>query len=167
MPSLYINNSPSSSKTINSTGNSVTIALQPSILLDTTKTNTLKVLNANITYCDPNVTSENNQFTYIYNGVTYTKTIPTGLYSLFDLDDTISRFTNAQNGKQLFSFSANEATSTLFVYFLAKTIIDCSTPNNIMRTLGFSDSQIGGFVTDSAYVESTKSAKLNNLTQIF
>ena len=167
MISLYINNTPSSSKTINSKANSVNVQLQPPILLDPKKQYQLRVLNANIVYCENNITSANNKFTYTYNGTTYTKTIPVGLYSIDDINNTIARFTTVQNGQQLFAFVANEATATIIVYFAtANTFIDCSAANTVMTILGFSSSVIGGFTGTDGWTESTNTAQLNTLTQI-
>ena len=86
MISLYIHNTPSTSKTINSNANSVNVQLSPPIILDATKKYQLRVLNANIVYYENNITSAKNKFTYTYNSVPYTKTLPVGLYSI---DDTI------------------------------------------------------------------------------
>ena len=73
MISLDINNTPSNSKTINSTANSVNLQLQTPILLDQSKKYQLRVLNANIVYCENNITILNNKFTYTYNSVTCKK----------------------------------------------------------------------------------------------
>ena len=106
MISLYINNTPSSYKTINSTYNSVTLQLQPPILLDPNKKYQLRVLNANVVYCQPNITSANNKFSYWVNGVNYVKTIPIGLYGITDIDNTISRYTTSHSIVQ-FSIKRN------------------------------------------------------------
>ena len=104
------------------------------------------MLNANIVYCENNITSANNKFTYTYNSVTYTKSLPVGVYSIDDINDTIARFTTVQNGQQLFAFVPNEATSTIVVYFATtNTYIDCSAANTIMTILGFASVVIGGF----------------------
>ena len=167
MISIYVNNTPSQYKTINSTYNSVTLQLQPPILLDPNKKYQLRVLNANVVYCQPNITSANNKFSYWVNGVNYVKTIPIGLYGITDIDNTIARYTTAQNGTQLFSFQPNEATSTIIVYFAqANTYIDTdNVANSIMPILGFTDGQFGG-VSAGGSVESTQQAELNTLTQI-
>ena len=170
MFSLYVNNNTNDpTKIVNSTGNAVTINLSPPIILDQTKRYQLRVLQANIVFCQPNITSANNQFTYIYNGTTYTKTIPIGLYGTDDLNTTIGRLTTAQNGNQLFVIKPNEACDTTIVYFLtADTFIDCSTPNNVMSILGFPTSagQIGGYPDGDGSVESGIQASINTLQLI-
>ena len=168
MFSIYVNNTPDSNKIINSTSNSVRIYLNPSIELDTQKKWQLRVLSGNIVYCEPNITSSNNKFSYIADGVTYDKTIPTGTYSLDDLNNTIARITTAQNGSQLFAFVGNEATSTVIVYFAQpNTYINLSS-DSIMSLLGFGTAipRIGGFLTKTGSVESTQKATLDNLQLI-
>ena len=80
MISLYINNTPNEYKQVSSTGNKITLQLQPSIILQKDNKYQLRVLSANIVYCQPNITSLNNTFTYQYSGTWYTKTLPTGIY---------------------------------------------------------------------------------------
>ena len=113
MLSLYIDNNEGSYKKVNPSGNEVNIALQPPIILKKDKKYQLRVLSANIVYCQPTITSADNKFIYKFNNVWYTKTIPTGVYGLTQINDTIARINTAQHGHQLFAFVANEATSTI------------------------------------------------------
>ena len=168
MFSIYVNNTPDSNKIINVTSNSVRIKIDPLINLDSSKKWQLRVLSANIVYCQPNITTTNNKFSYIVDGVTYDKTITTGTYSLDDINNTIARITTAQNSSQLFAFVGNEATSTVIVYFAQpNTYINLSS-DSIMTLLGFGTAipRIGGFLTKTGSVESTKQASLNNLQLI-
>ena len=169
MLSLYINNNEGSYKKVNQQGNEVNVQLQPPILLDKNKKYQLRVLSANIVYCQPNITSANNKFIYKYNNVWYTKTLPTGIYGLTQINDTIARINTAQHGHQLFAFVANEATSTIIIYFSdPNTYIDCTTLGTIMPILGYgnSTSDIGGYTTSFGYVQSTEQAHLNTLQEI-
>ena len=170
MYSLYINNTPDTNKIVNINGNSVTMYLSTPIILDKSKDWQLRVLQANIVFCEANITTLNNQFTYKYNNITYTKTIPTGLYGIDEINNTIARMTTGQNGDQLFDFVANPSTSTIIIYYLTpQTFIDCATPNNIMSILGFNASTglIGGFAGNTGSIESAdEQAHLNTLQQI-
>ena len=110
--------------------------LQPAIILDANKKYQVRVLNANIVYCENNITSANNKFTYTYNSVTYTKTLPVGLSSIDNINNTIARFTTVQNGQQLFAFVPNKATGTVIIFFATiNSFIDCGASNSIMPIL--------------------------------
>ena len=170
MFSLYINNDSNQYKQVNTTANRINLQLQPPIILDTKHNQKyqLRVISSNIVYCHPNITTKNNTFRYKYNNVWYDKTLPTGIYALKNINDTVARITNAQNGLQLFAFQANEATSTILIYFAyADTYIDCTSANSIMEILGYSSSHgvIGG-VSANGFVETTEQAHLNTLQEI-
>ena len=63
MYSLYINNNANSSnKIVNSTGSSVTCYFNPPIQLNPDKKYEMRLLQANLVYCQPNITSANNNF---------------------------------------------------------------------------------------------------------
>jgi hypothetical protein len=166
MYSLYLNNSPSANKTINKTANSITCYFNPSIDLDPKKRWEMRLLQANIVYCSPNITSKNNVFSYTYDSIVYTHTFDTGLYSLVDINSQIARWTVQDTGITFFSFQANEATSTTLIYFsTANTSIDCTISNCIMGILGFPVSS--GHLTCSvdSYIQSPSPIMLNSLQQ--
>ena len=124
MLSLFINNNQSNQKIINPTGNQVTVNLNPPIILDDNKDYQIRLLNSSITYCMPNVTSKNNTLSYMfnYNGTQTQRTLTfdDGLYSINDINFTISRFTEiGMNGNDasLIQFYADESTSKIIVYF--------------------------------------------------
>ena len=105
MISLFISNNPSSNKIVSTLGNQVTVQLNPSILLDEKKTYHLRLLQANLIYCQPNIFSgKNNQLTYKYTSSKFTpqaeKTIvfDTGLYTIQDLNTKISLYMLAEEG---------------------------------------------------------------------
>ena len=171
MLSLYINNTPAINKTINDKGNRITLNLSESIDLSKEKYK-LKLLQASIVYCMPNVTSKNNLFKYSYNGTNYTYTLPVGLYSLDSLNKTIAIQTLKQVGNEyVFYFQADEATSQIQVYFTAVSCsIDCSGNTNIMSNLlGFeNDISVGDFTVadDTSYATGSFKAQLNSLQNI-
>ena len=102
MYSLYLNNSPSSNKIINSTANSITCYFNTPIELDPKKKWEMRLLQANIVYCSPNITSKNNVFSYTYDSFVYTHTFDTGLYSLVDINSQIARWTVQDTGITFF-----------------------------------------------------------------
>jgi len=71
MQSILVTNSPSSNKVVNNTGNKVTISFSVPINLDDGKQYQLRLLQGEITYCMPNITSKNNKFKYSYNSTNY------------------------------------------------------------------------------------------------
>ena len=50
-----------------------------------------------------------------------------GIYSLKNINETISHITTAQNGSQLFAFVADEATSSVLVAFIISAILNKET----------------------------------------
>jgi len=147
--------------------NSITCYFNPPIELDPKKKWEMRLLQANIVYCSPNITSSNNVFSYVYNGVTHTHEFDTGLYSLVDINNQIGRW-NVQdtNGITLFSLQANEATSTTIVYFSTTgTSIDCTIANTIINILGFPVSSGHISAPTDSYVRSPNPIMLNALQQ--
>ena len=173
MLTLYINNTPNDvNKKINDKGNRVTLNFASSIDLSKTKY-TMRLLQAAITYCMPNIiTGKNDLFKYTYNGTNYTYNIPTGLYTLDSLNETISTLTLKQvSNEYVFYFKANSATSQIQTYFTAISCsIDCSGNTNVMsQILGYeNDISIGNFTIadDTAYNTGSYKAQLNSLQNI-
>ena len=167
MYSLTITNKPADNKVINRLGSSVKIFLSDPIELDLKKKYQMRVLSANIVFCEPNITSTNNLFSYAVNGITYSYNIPIGLYGIDDINNIIARKTIAQNGSQLFAFVANPSTSTTIVYFAQPNTYIHLSEDSVMNILGFNTSgSIGGFLTTTGYVETSRSAMLNKLQLI-
>jgi len=171
MLSLFINNNPSTNKIISPLGNQVIVNLNPPILLDEKKKFELRLLNANIVYCMPNVSSNNNTLTYIFQGITHNIIFDNGLYSLDDINITVGLYTAIGNNGgdgSLIQFEADEATSKIYCFFSqAHVIIDCGAGNSIMPMLGFpaSSGQIGGLIIAS-WIKSAVSAQLNAIQNI-
>jgi len=167
MYSLYINNSNSPNKTVNSTGNSVTCSFNPAIQLNPDKKYEMRLLQANIVYCQPNITSANNQFSYTYNSTVYTHTFPTGLYQLSDISNQIARWCTTDTGRYaLFSLTGLDQTSQVIVFFqMSGSSIDCTIPNCVMSIIGFPASS--GVITapSDGYVTSPTNAVLNSLQE--
>ena len=179
--SLYINNTPQIGKVINTTGNKVQIMLGNPIMLDPKKKYQVRLLQASIVYCDPNITSANNKFKYVYNGITHTCIIPTGIYSLETFNAVINQETSKTlNNKKVFAFVGDTATSQVYcLFYLANAQIDLSGSDNVMTSLlRFDVSQetetdglnslIGKFdpITDNSYIYSKNIARFNKLQSI-
>ena len=137
MQPLFISNTPTTNKIINSTGNKVQWNLTTPINLDDGKQYTLSVSQAQIVYCMPNITNKNNLFKYSFNGTKYTYNIPTGMYDLNSLNVVLYNITlTNNNNSEGFYFQADTATSKIKVLFsVIACSIDCSGDTNVMRIL--------------------------------
>jgi len=169
MISLYITNKASSGKTVTSLGNSVTVNLNQPILLDEKKKYNMRLLQANIVYCSPNVyTNVNNVLSYTYNGSPFTITFDQGLYSVDDINTKISIFTLENNSNaSLFTFEPDSSTSKIYtVYNVANIVINCNVAYSIMPLLGFPKAT-GNISGPAKYTISTNQANLNSLQSIF
>ena len=174
---LYIDNKAGKNKIITHNGSSVTVYLNPNIQLNKDKNYTLRLLQASIVFCEPNITSQNSVFMYWTNTndvnttTQYTYNIETGIYSLDDLNEKIGLITNSQCGKKLFYFLANESTGKIYVFFSEPNCsIVCDINNCVMPILGFSavPREIGNFSTidNNSYVESIYKSKLTPIHNI-
>ena len=120
----------------------------------------------------PNVTSKNNTLVYMfnYNGTQTQRTITfdDGLYSINDLNYTISRFTEIGmngNDNSLIQFYADESTSKIIVYFSQGNITIKETNNNIMIMLGFPNTDFGAYATPGD-IKGASRAYINSLQNI-
>ena len=94
---LFINNSDSNAR-VSSIGNVSTTNLNPPIILDSNKTYSARVLSAQILYCFSNIfTGINNNLYYLFKGTSYAITFSAGLYSLDNINETISIQTLSNN----------------------------------------------------------------------
>lgn len=73
-----------------------------------------RVLSSNVWYDFPNIISPNNTIQFTYNSIVRTHTIPTGLYSLHDLKETIKELeVNLGLPQPFFELQADEATGKI------------------------------------------------------
>ena len=137
--SLFINNNPATNKQVSDTGNQVTVFLNPPIVLDDNKSYQMRLLNANIVYSMPNITTKNNTLVYNDGYVNHTITFDNGIYGIQDINKQISNsffVLTDEPSSQFFYFEALESTSYIRLYIdHSYTIKACS--NNIMTLLGF------------------------------
>ena len=167
MDNLLVTNTPDVNKTINSIGSSVTMTLSSPLIFDSNKKYQLRLIQANIVYCTPNIGSafNNNKLEYNVDGVNYTITFPNGLYAISEINNTVSLFTLENNqDASLISFIANEANSTIYLYADTPIIIYASHANSIMQILGFAATDIT--LSSSGYVNGENQAMLNTLQNI-
>ena len=88
---FYVDNS----STTDANGSYISLNLNPPLYLDTDKDYLVSVVEADITYCQPNVTSTNNLFKFIYPNTsgthnTYSKYLEAGLYDLTELQTQLN-----------------------------------------------------------------------------
>ena len=176
MISLYITNATGENKDVGLLGNRVTLN-NLSINLDNKKKYHMRLLQANIVYCSPNVfTDKNNKLTYKYtNSQTNPQTQKTiefdqGLYSIDDINSKISLYTSALEGNgSLFYFVPDSSTSKIYIVFTQPYItVYCNGTASIMPLLGFpaGSGGIGNYST-SNYEISINQANLNSVQSIY
>ena len=183
MISIFVNNKTSANKIVSKKGNQVTVYFNPPILLEKNKDYQLRCLNASIVYCMPNIfTGVNNKLHYFIDGVMQpssfrTITFDNGLYSLRDINRTISYYTTDPshgNNSKLIQFVADQATSKIYVIFdQANTCISMAYTDTILVLLGFTKEQsdetfsytIGNLLL-KGNIKSAQQAQLNSLQNI-
>jgi len=171
MISLFISNSNQSNKSVSSLGLTVSVNFNPPIQLNPKKKYQMRLLEANIVYCTPNISTalNNNTLSYSKGGTNYTINFPSGLYGLSDINTTVSLATYSQcNDSNLIQFYPNPATSSIYVYFDQSNVsINCAGANSIMAILGFpASTETIGNLSAAGYVEGTQQANLNSLQNI-
>ena len=157
MPSypIFISNVPEAGKIINNTGNEVTVYFNPAIILDSDKSYEMRLSSANCIFCQPNITSDKCKLHYkTSDNVDHVLTFDTGLYSLSDLQDTISEFTvlpSNGNDSYLIFLEADESTSKIIIRFNSLNVsINCAGANSMMSLIGFPSSM--GTIGNVSYI---------------
>jgi hypothetical protein len=140
----FSSNKSTGAQNIQNNGASFSVALNSPIYIPKgTVDCTVEVLQAAVWNTSPNIAAEfgNNRISFTYNEALYNFVIPDGLYSLKDLNATISRlFANAGLPSNLFLLSGDDSTQkTIITYTLAGVRIDFGILNSIRTVLGFDD----------------------------
>ena len=164
---LFITNQSGPNKNIFNNGASVTTTLSPPIILNPNKKYQMRLLQAAIVYCQENISAalNNNTLSYSVDGVTYNMTFADGLYSLQDINNQLSLFTNTNNeDPNMIQFYGNDTNSTVYVYVDTPLVIFASESNSIMSILGFSKTDIT--LGTGQYANSETRANLNSLQTI-
>lgn len=128
---------------VNSTGSrfSVNMSTFPVVVPESAKNCTIRVIGASIPYVSPNIEAGiNSEFYFTYNAVAYQISLPTGLYSLNDIQSSINL--GLQNigpavPSNLFSFIANNATQRVTIVFNGIAQIDFTQGDTFRDILGF------------------------------
>ena len=151
----------------NSLGNESSYQLNPSILLDPNNNNYYEMLSATVVYNTSNLSASklNNTFTFD-DGVLHTYIFPDGLYSLADIQETLSEnLVNDGLPSNLFILSGDSSTQKTSLQINAVGVsIDVSTNTLLNKLLSFT-SNIGPTVLSDGWYESNDVAKLNSLLE--
>jgi len=172
MISLFVSNS--DSRYTSNNGSTVTLPLNPAIILDPTKKYYASAVEIDVVYCFANIfTGKNDKFKYseMKGGVltAFTHTISQGIYTWRALQDEINRCTQTDvQNNGLFILEPDTSTSHMFIHFMTTTCkIDCTGSDNMMKILGYSatDGVIGPVAYKNNYAEGSN-AQLNNIQNV-
>ena len=101
------------------------------------------VINAELWWNTPNITTDNNEFKFSFNnGVSWVSVLlPTGIYSIQQLDKTIDIYVKNYTGLSgLFNLSSDDAQGkTVFTFSRATDAVDFSITTGFGRLLGFNN----------------------------
>lgn len=132
---------------------------------------TLSTKNANIWFNTPNVVEGVNNLFYLTDNsipFTYNIALPTGLYSLEDINQEINnQIINSGGSSNLISISGNSATQKVVIKYNAPNLrVDFTQPNTLRELLGF-NSRLSPLSGPSSLVGQTDvgdtTAQLNTL----
>lgn len=171
---LTFTNNPSLGATnISSDGSQFSVTLDKPLHIDKSCVScTGEVIFASVWYVMPNISEKlgNNNFTYIYNGNTYTIIIPDGLYSLDQVNSYISK-NFLENGfdTSLIVISGDDATQKSVLTFLfANTYVNFNVPNSIRTVLGFEATLVPSSPQGANYfIYSPNEAKFNSINNFY
>jgi len=170
----FSSNTSTGATNIQNNGASFSVALNSPIYIPRgTVDCTVEVLQAAVWNTSPNIAAEfgNNLLRFIYNAVVYDFIIPDGLYSLTDLNTTISRLlANAGLPSNLFLLSGDQSTQkTVITYTVAGVRVDFTIANSIRTVLGFDSrlSPAGGNSVAGQSDFSDNTAVFNRINSFF
>jgi hypothetical protein len=138
----FSSNTSTGAQNVQNDGASFSVALNSPIYIPKgTVDCTIEVIQASVWNVSPNIAAEfgNNLLNFTYNEVPYEFVIPDGLYSLTDLNTTISRLlANAFLPGNLFLLSGDQSTQeTVITYTVAGVRVDFTINDSIRTVLGF------------------------------
>jgi hypothetical protein len=170
----FSSNTSTGATNIQNNGASFSVALNSPIYIPKgTVDCTVEVLQAAVWNVSPNISADfgNNRLRFGYNEVGYTFVIPDGLYSLTDLNATISRlFANAGLPSNLFLLSGDQSTQkTVITFTFAGVQIDFDITDSIRTVLGFDArlSPLAGNSTAGQSDFSDNTAVFNRINSFF
>ena len=170
----FSSNTSTGAQNIQNNGASFSVALNSPIYIPKgTVDCTVEVLQAAVWNTSPNIAVEfgNNRLSFTYGAVVYAFVIPDGLYSLTDLNTTISRLlANAGLASNLFLLSGDQSTQkTVITYSVSGVRIDFTNPDSIRTVLGFDArlSPAGGISAAGQSDFSDNTAVFNRINSFF
>ena len=170
----FSSNTSTGATNIQNNGASFSVALNSPIYIPKgTVDCTVEVLQAAVWNTSPNIAVEfgNNRLSFSYSELLYDFVIPDGLYSLTDLNTTISRLlANAGLASNLFILSGDQSTQkTVITYSVSGVRIDFTNPDSIRTVLGFDArlSPVGGISAAGQSDFSDNTAVFNRINSFF
>ena len=170
----FSSNTSTGATNIQNNGASFSVALNSPIYIPKgTVDCTVEVLQAAVWNTSPNIAVEfgNYRLSFSYNETVYGFVIPDGLYSLTDLNTTISRLlANAGLASNLFILSGDQSTQkTVITYSVSGVRIDFTRPDSIRTVLGFDArlSPVGGISAAGQSDFSDNTAVFNRINSFF
>ena len=170
----FSSNTSTGAANIQNNGASFSVALNSPIYIPKgTVDCTVEVLQAAVWNTSPNIAVEfgNYRLRFTYNENVYGFVIPDGLYSLTDLNTTISRLlANAGLASNLFILSGDQSTQkTVITYSVSGVRIDFTNPDSIRTVLGFDArlSPVGGISAAGQSDFSDNTAVFNRINSFF
>ena len=170
----FSSNTSTGAQNIQNNGASFSVALNSPIYIPKgTVDCTVEVLQAAVWNTSPNIAVEfgNYRLSFSYNETVYGFVIPDGLYSLTDLNTTISRLlANAGLASNLFILSGDQSTQkTVITYSVSGVRIDFTNPDSIRTVLGFDArlSPVGGISAAGQSDFSDNTAVFNRINSFF
>ena len=170
----FSSNTSTGAQNIQNAGASFSVALNSPIYIPKgTVDCTVEVLQAAVWNTSPNIAVEfgNYRLRFTYNENVYGFVIPDGLYSLTDLNTTISRLlANAGLASNLFILSGDQSTQkTVITYSVSGVRIDFTNPDSIRTVLGFDArlSPVGGVSAAGQSDFSDNTAVFNRINSFF
>ena len=170
----FSSNTSTGAQNIQNNGASFSVALNSPIYIPKgTVDCTVEVLQAAVWNTSPNIAVEfgNYRLRFTYNENVYGFVIPDGLYSLTDLNTTISRLlANAGLASNLFILSGDQSTQkTVITYSVSGVRIDFTRPDSIRTVLGFDArlSPVGGISAAGQSDFSDNTAVFNRINSFF
>jgi len=133
---------------------------------------TVDVIAANIWYVQPNISATlgNNNFTYIFNGISYTILIPDGLYSLEALNSLLSKdFLSKGFNPSLINLTGDYSTQKVIMTFSeTNTQVNFNVTHSIRTVLGFNSVIVPATIQPANYfVYSNSEAKFNTINNFY
>lgn len=132
----------------------------------------IDIIAASIWYVQPNISAAlgNNNFTYIYNGISRTILIPDGLYSLENLNSIISKeFLSQGFDPSLINLSGDYSTQKVVMTFSDTNIqVNFNVANSIRTVLGFNAGLVPAVIQPANYfVYGNTEAAFNTINNFY